>query len=130
MRQELLKTLGLQQTLLDVFRNPIVELFHRNSAPGTAGRTLASFGAASVVPVTAALAGAQRHRSTAAGAKADAGKERGTADDSGCAHRRASALQQHLDDLKFILVDDCWHRHFYDFSLRLSLPGFPELGIE
>jgi hypothetical protein len=35
-----------------------------------------------------------------------------------------------LDDLKFILVDDCWHRHFHDFSLRLALAGLPELGIE
>ena len=35
-----------------------------------------------------------------------------------------------MDDLKFILVDDCWHRHFHDFSLRLALAGLPELGIE
>ncbi|KRR16422.1 hypothetical protein CQ14_16240 [Bradyrhizobium lablabi] len=35
-----------------------------------------------------------------------------------------------MDDLKFILVDDCWHRHFHDFSLCLALAGLPELGIE
>ena len=45
-------------------------------------------------------------------------------------HRWASALEQHLDDLKFILVDDGWHRHFHDFSLRLALAGLPELGVE
>jgi hypothetical protein len=35
-----------------------------------------------------------------------------------------------LDDLKFILVDDCWHRHFHDFVLWLALAGLPELGIK
>jgi hypothetical protein len=63
--------------------------------PGTAGRTLASFGAASVVPVTAALAGAQRHCSTASSAEADAGKERRATNYPWCGHRRTAALEQH-----------------------------------
>lgn len=78
----------------------------------------------------AALAGAQRHRSTASSAEADAGKERRATGDPWGDHRRNAALEQHLDALKFIAVDDCWHRHFHDFSLRLALAGLPELGIE
>src|SRR6185312_14148811 len=96
----------------------------------TTSLALAGFGATGVVAVTAALAGAQRHRSAASSAEADAGKERGAADDPRCDHRWAPALEQHLDDLKFILVDDGWHRHFHDFSLRLALAGLPELGVE
>src|SRR6267143_2633061 len=129
-RQKPLKTLGLQQTLLDVLRDQIVEFFHRDGATRTAGLPLPGFGATGVVAVTAALAGAQRHRSTTRGAKADAGKEGRAADDSRCDHRWAPALEQHLDGLKFLLVDDCRHRHFHDFSLRLALAGLPELGIE
>ena len=125
-----LQPLGLQQTLLDVLRDHSVEFFHGDGATRTTGLALAGFGAAGVVAVTAALAGAQRHRSTASGAEADAGKERRAADDPWCDHRWAPALEQHLDDLKFILVDDCWHRHFHDFSLCLALAGLPELGIE
>src|SRR6202048_1663280 len=130
MRQESLKTLRLQQALFDVFGHPIVASFHWNRAPGTTDRTLPSFRAARVVPVTAAFTRAKRHCSTAACTEADAGKERWTADDPRCGHRRTAALEQHLDDLKFILVDDCWHRHFHDFSLCLALAGLPKLGIE
>src|SRR5216683_2310816 len=108
----------------------MVEFFHGDCATRTAGLALAGFAATGVVAVTAALSGAQRHRSTASSAEADAGKEGRTADDPWGDHRRTAALEQHLDDLKFILVDDCWHRHFHDFSLRLALAGLPELGIE
>ena len=73
-RQKSLKAARLQQTLLDVLRHQIVELLHRDSATRTAGRALAGFGAARVIAVTAALASAQRHCSTAAGAEADAGE--------------------------------------------------------
>src|SRR5947199_4232443 len=99
-RQKLLKTPGLQQTLLDVLRDQIVEFFHRDGAARTAGRALACFGAARVVAVTATLARAQRHRATTAGAEADSGKEGRPADDPWCDHRRTSALEQHLHRLE------------------------------
>src|SRR5258706_2456618 len=70
-RQELLKTPGLQQTLLDVLRDHCVEFFHRDGSARTAGLPLPGFGATGVVAVTATLAGAQRHRSTASSAEAD-----------------------------------------------------------
>src|SRR5258706_88360 len=62
-RQKPLKTLGLQQTLLDVLRDQIVEFFHRDGATRAAGLPLPGFGATGVVAVTAELADAQRRRS-------------------------------------------------------------------
>lgn len=42
---KLLKTLGLQQALFDVFSHQIAELFRRDGATWTAGNALAAFGA-------------------------------------------------------------------------------------
>src|SRR5258708_21323804 len=67
-RQKPLKTLGLQQTLLDVLRDQIVEFFHRDGATRTAGLPLPCFGATCVVAVLAALAGTPRTRHTPLGA--------------------------------------------------------------
>src|SRR5258708_13243028 len=63
-RQKPLKTLGLQQTLLDVLRDQIVEFFHRDGATRTAGLPLPGFGATGVVPVTPPLAAPPRHPPT------------------------------------------------------------------
>src|SRR5258708_2111408 len=79
---------------------------------------------------TAARRVADGHPRTARGRKGEAGKGGGAAADSRWDQRWAPALEQHLDGLKFPRVDDCRHRHFHDFSLRLALAGLPELGIE
>src|SRR5262249_46207071 len=68
--------------------------------------------------------------STASSTEADAGEQRGSAYDPRGDHRRTAAAEQHLDDFKLLFVDNCWHRHFDDFGLRLPFPGLPELGIE
>ena len=94
MRQKSLKTLRLQQALLDVLCGQIVEFFHRDGATRTAGLAVAGFGATGVVAVTAALAGAQRHRSTTSSAEADVGKERRATDDPWGDHRRTAALER------------------------------------
>jgi hypothetical protein len=43
-RQDLLETLGLQKTLLDMLGHDAVELFHRNGVALAAGLTLPCFG--------------------------------------------------------------------------------------
>lgn len=130
MRQKSLKPLGLQQALLDVVGDESVELVHWNSAARTASLALAGFGAAGVVTVAAALAGAERHCTSASGTEADAGKERGTADDRRRRDRRAAAPEQHLDGLELGNLDNGRHRHLDDFGLRFALAGLPELGVE
>ena len=59
----------------------VVELFHRDRAAFAAGLALPGLGGAGVVTIAPALAGAERHGAAAVGAEADAGKQRGPADD-------------------------------------------------
>ena len=108
--------------------NERVELFHRDGAALAAGVALAGLGRAGVVPVPAALAGAQRHRLAAGGAEADAGEEGRTADDARRGQRRAAGLEQRLHGLEVGRVDDRRHGHLDHLGLRLALARLPELA--
>jgi hypothetical protein len=111
-RQNFLETLGLQKPVLDVIGNERVEL--RRALPG--------FGRAGVIPITTALAGAQRHRHAACSTEANAGEQRRAARNTRCGHRRAAHLEQHLHGLELGRVDDCRRRHLDHLVRGLAGP--------
>ncbi|KJC42670.1 hypothetical protein UP06_23190 [Bradyrhizobium sp. LTSP857] len=129
-RQDFLETLGLQETLLNVLGHEAVEFLHGNGPPLAANLTLPGLGAASVIPVSPALPGPQRHRAAASGAKTDAGKEGRTADDAGRCHCGATRFEQCLHGLKLGGLDDRRDRHFDHLGLRFALARFPILGVK
>ena len=129
-RQDFLETGRLQKTPLDVIGNERVEPFHRHRAALAAGVTLSSLGRAGVIPILAALAGAQRHRLAAGGTEADAGEHCRTADDARRRQRRTTGLEQRLYGLEVGRVDDRRHGHLDHLGVWLSLARLPELRIE
>jgi hypothetical protein len=126
-RQDLLETFWLQKALLDVFSHNAVQLFHRNGAAPATGLALPGRSAASVIPVSPTLPGPQRHCPAAGSAKADAGKERRSADDAWRGHCGAARFEQRLHRLKLGGLDDRRHGHFDHLSLRLPLARFQYL---
>ena len=92
--QDFLKPRGLQKAALDVVGDEHVKLLHRHRAAHTAGLALAGLGGACVIPVASSLTSSERHRLAARGAKADAGKEGGTAHDARRRQGRAGDLRR------------------------------------
>ncbi len=129
-RQDLLETFGLQKAMLDVLGYHTIELVHRNGAALAAGLALPGLGAASVIPVSAALPGSQCHCPAAGGAKADASKERRSADDARRGHCGAARFEQRLHGLELGYVDDRRHDHLDHLGLWFALARFPILGVE
>ncbi|MGB8364461.1 MAG: hypothetical protein WCE20_08030 [Rhizomicrobium sp.] len=117
--EHFLQPLRLKQAVLDMAGDKVVELVHRDRTALAAGLTLPGLDGACVVPILAALAGAQRHRAAAVGAKADAGKESRTTDDPGWRHLRIARAQMRLHGFKGGLVDD--RRHIDHDHLCLGL---------
>ena len=105
----------------------VVELLHRDRAALAAGLALPRLDGAGVVAIAPALAGAERHRAAAVGAEADAGKEGGTADDTGGRNLRVAGAQMRLHGVEGGLVDQRRHGDGDHFADRLQFLGFAAL---
>src|SRR5579875_175665 len=125
--QHLLKTLGLQQPVLDMAGNKAVQLLHRDRPAFAAGLALPRLDRAGVVAIAPALTRAERHRTAAVGAEADAGKEGGAAHNARRRDLWIAGTQMRLHGLEGRLVNERRHGDGHDFTDGLQLLGLGAL---
>ena|SRR6266436_5314668 len=102
--------------------NQVVELLHWDGTALAASLALPRLDGAGVVAIPPSLPGPERHRSAAAGAEADAGKEGWAAHDARRRHLRIARAQMRLHGVERRLVDE--RRNVDDYDLAC---GFQRL---
>ncbi|MEA4838662.1 MAG: hypothetical protein VB101_10295 [Rhodospirillaceae bacterium] len=80
--EQFLQPLGIEQAVLDMADDHAVELVHRDRPAFAAGFALPRADRTGIIAIASALAGADRHRSPAIAAIADAGQQRRPDDDA------------------------------------------------
>nr|WP_241896655.1 hypothetical protein [Stenotrophomonas maltophilia] len=116
--------LGVQHPFLDMADHYAIELVHGDRAAFAAGLALPRPDRAGIIAITAVLAGAQRHRTSAIAAMANAGQQIWAADHARRRHLRIIDLQAPLHRLEGLKVDQRWHRDGDDFLLGLHVTLF------
>src|SRR5579883_676409 len=125
--------LGSKQAVLQVAREQLIEPVHRDRAALAAGLALPGLGRAGVIAIDAAraaLAGPERHRSSAFGAEADAGKEGGAAGDARRRHPGITGLEAGLHRVKRFTFDQRRAGHDRHLTLGLLLPVLVRAFVE
>ncbi|XDJ54161.1 hypothetical protein ABRZ01_06650 [Castellaniella ginsengisoli] len=125
--------LGLEQAIPDIIGDQMIQLAHRDCAPLAAGLALPRLGRAGVIAVCrsrAALAGAQRHRTSALGAEANAGKQRGAAGDTRRRHHGIAGFEAGLHRIENLALDQGRHHHDGDLALGFPLPVLVRARVE
>src|SRR5258708_386264 len=84
----------------------VVEFAHRHAAALATALALCRLTATSVIAVSAALAGSERHSAAACGTVGKSREEGRPRDDPGWRHLGVSRLQGRLDAIEDILLDD------------------------
>src|ERR1700689_5567044 len=128
--EDFFETLGIEQPILQMARNQIVQLLHRDRTAFATGLALPSYDRASVIAIAPALPGEERHGSAAVRAKADAGKERWAAHHAGRCHLWIARPQMRLHGVEGHLIDDRRNGdrpHLADWFQLLGLGALVEL---